>query len=120
MHIYFFSDAMVKVGERLENPFNIDNVVQPVNYKISDAIMNFQESGVDISEKVRLFQFFKFFFKQTQLRLKFCIGCKTISEAITLYTIIIIYPFFLFISYTMHIYFFYLFHIQCSQRKHSK
>lgn len=47
-----YVDAMVKVGERLENPFNIDNVVQPVNYKISDAIMNFQESGVDISEKV--------------------------------------------------------------------
>lgn len=44
---------MVKIGERLENPFNIDNVVQPVNYKISDAIMNFQESGVDISKKVR-------------------------------------------------------------------
>lgn len=47
-----YVDAMVKIGERLENPFNIDNVVQPVNYKISDAIMNFQESGVDISKKV--------------------------------------------------------------------
>lgn len=43
---------MVDVGERLENPFNIDNVVEPVNYKVSDAIMNFQESGVDISTKV--------------------------------------------------------------------
>ena len=44
---------MVKIAERLENPFNIDSVIQPVNYKISDAIMNFQESGVDISKKVR-------------------------------------------------------------------
>lgn len=43
---------MVDVGERLENPFNIDNVVEPVYYKVSDAIMNFQESGVDISDKV--------------------------------------------------------------------
>lgn len=43
---------MVNVGERLENPFNIENVVQPVNYKVSDAIMNFQESGVEISDKV--------------------------------------------------------------------
>lgn len=43
---------MIDVGERLENPFNIDNVVQPVNYKVSDAIMNFQESGHDISKKV--------------------------------------------------------------------
>ena len=49
---FFFSDAMVDVGERLENPFNIENVVQPVNYKISDAIMNFQEAGHKISTKV--------------------------------------------------------------------
>lgn len=47
-----YVDAMVNVAERLENPFNIENVVQPVNYKVSDAIMNFQESGVEISERV--------------------------------------------------------------------
>lgn len=46
------TDAMVNVAERLENPFNIENVVQPVTYKVSDAIMNFQESGVEISDKV--------------------------------------------------------------------
>lgn len=51
-HWTAYVDAMIDVGERLENPFNIDNVVQPVNYKVSDAIMNFQESGVDISDKV--------------------------------------------------------------------
>ncbi|XP_037796683.1 glypican-4-like [Penaeus monodon] len=47
-----FVDAMVDVGERLENPFNIENVVEPVNFKVSDAIMNFQEAGHDISNKV--------------------------------------------------------------------
>lgn len=51
------SDAMVDVGERLENPFNIENVVEPVNFKVSDAIMNFQEAGHDISNKVRIFVF---------------------------------------------------------------
>ncbi|XP_069170229.1 glypican-4 isoform X2 [Procambarus clarkii] len=47
-----YVDAMVSVAERLENPFNIENVVQPVNYKVSDAVMNFQEAGHDISNKV--------------------------------------------------------------------
>lgn len=51
-HWIAYVDAMVDVGERLENPFNIENVVQPVNYKVSDAIMNFQEAGHDISTKV--------------------------------------------------------------------
>ncbi|XP_042227686.1 glypican-4-like [Homarus americanus] len=51
-HWIAYVDAMVNVGERLENPFNIENVVQPVNYKVSDAVMNFQEAGHDISNKV--------------------------------------------------------------------
>lgn len=51
-HWTAYVDAMVSVGERLENPFNIENVVLPVNYKVSDAIMNFQEAGNDISTKV--------------------------------------------------------------------
>lgn len=55
--INLISDAMVDVGERLENPFNIENVVEPVNFKVSDAIMNFQEAGHDISNKVRIFIF---------------------------------------------------------------
>ncbi|XP_066970577.1 glypican-4 [Macrobrachium rosenbergii] len=51
-HWIAYVDAMVDVGDRLENPFNIENVVQPVNYKVSDAIMNFQEAGHEISTKV--------------------------------------------------------------------
>ena len=45
---------MVNVAERLENPFNINNVIEPINFKVSDAIMNFQESGQEITQKVRL------------------------------------------------------------------
>ncbi|CAL4131817.1 unnamed protein product, partial [Meganyctiphanes norvegica] len=51
-HWHGFVDAMVQVAERLENPFNIENVVEPINYKVSDAIMNFQEAGHEISKKV--------------------------------------------------------------------
>ncbi|CAL4073009.1 unnamed protein product [Meganyctiphanes norvegica] len=51
-HWHAYVDAMVQVGERLENPFNIENVVKPINYKVSDAIMNFQEAGHEISNKI--------------------------------------------------------------------
>jgi glypican 4 (K-glypican) len=41
------------VGERLIGPFNIEAVVEPIDIKISDAIMNFQESGYEVTQKVR-------------------------------------------------------------------
>ncbi|RXG54796.1 Glypican-4 [Armadillidium vulgare] len=47
-----FVDAMQKLGDRLEGPFNIGHEVPPINLKISNAIMNFQESGLEISNKV--------------------------------------------------------------------
>lgn len=37
-----FVNAMEKVSERLLGPFNIVMVVEPINIKISEAIMNFQ------------------------------------------------------------------------------
>lgn len=43
---------MDKVSERLLGPFNIEVVVEPINIKISEAIMNFQENAHDVSEKV--------------------------------------------------------------------
>ncbi|KAB7507050.1 Glypican-4, partial [Armadillidium nasatum] len=46
-----FVDAMQKLGDRLEGPFNIGHEVPPINLKISNAIMNFQESGLEISNK---------------------------------------------------------------------
>lgn len=40
-----FVTAMDKLAERLLGSFNIVMVVEPINIKISEAIMNFQESG---------------------------------------------------------------------------
>lgn len=36
--------SMEKISDRLLGPFNIVNVVEPINIKISEAIMNFQVS----------------------------------------------------------------------------
>lgn len=47
-----FVTSMEKVSERLLGPFNIVMVVEPINIKISEAIMNFQETGQDISQQV--------------------------------------------------------------------
>ncbi|XP_053329426.1 glypican-4 [Spea bombifrons] len=47
-----FIDAMLMVAERLEGPFNIETVMDPIDVKISDAIMNMQENSVQVSEKV--------------------------------------------------------------------
>ncbi|CAH1102437.1 unnamed protein product [Psylliodes chrysocephalus] len=45
-------DAIDKVGDRLLGPYNIEIVVEPLNIKISEAIMNFQESGTEVSKKI--------------------------------------------------------------------
>ncbi|XP_044735843.1 glypican-4 [Chrysoperla carnea] len=47
-----YVEAMDKVAERLIGPFNIEMVVEPINIKISDAIMNFQDRGPNISQRV--------------------------------------------------------------------
>ena len=46
------ADSLIAVGERLIGPFNIEAVVDPIDIKISDAIMNFQESGIEVTKKV--------------------------------------------------------------------
>ncbi len=43
----------MKLAEKLEGPFNIEMVVDPIDVKISDAIMNFQENSETVSTKVR-------------------------------------------------------------------
>ncbi|XP_050514744.1 glypican-6 isoform X1 [Diabrotica virgifera virgifera] len=45
-------DAIDKVGDRLLGPYNIEIVVEPLNIKISEAIMNFQESGTEVSKRI--------------------------------------------------------------------
>ncbi|XP_064552294.1 glypican-6 [Drosophila montana] len=47
-----FALAMDKVAERMLGSFNIVMVVEPINIKISEAIMNFQDSGQDITNRV--------------------------------------------------------------------
>lgn len=52
VHIHFFTDAMLMVAERLEGPFNIESVMDPIDVKISEAIMTMQENSMQISQKV--------------------------------------------------------------------
>lgn len=43
---------MLSLVERLEGPFNFESVMDPIDVKISDAIMNMQENSMQISQKV--------------------------------------------------------------------
>ncbi|XP_048481726.1 glypican-6 [Plutella xylostella] len=47
-----YVDAVEKVADRLIGPFNIVMVVEPIDIKISEAIMNFQEHNQEISQKI--------------------------------------------------------------------
>ncbi|XP_075993991.1 glypican-4 [Genypterus blacodes] len=47
-----FLDAMLSVAERLEGPFNFESIVEPIDVKLSDAIMNMQENSMQVSQKV--------------------------------------------------------------------
>ncbi|KAK7499285.1 hypothetical protein BaRGS_00009545, partial [Batillaria attramentaria] len=44
-------DALKNLAKRLEGPFNIESVVDPIDVKISDAIMNLQENAPQVSSK---------------------------------------------------------------------
>lgn len=47
-----FIDAMLGLVDRLDGPFNFESVVDPIDVKISDAIMNMQENSMQVSQKV--------------------------------------------------------------------
>ncbi|KAM6952518.1 glypican-4 isoform 2-T2 [Lycodopsis pacificus] len=47
-----FLDAMLSLADRLEGPFNFESVMEPIDVKISDAIMNMQENSMQVSQKV--------------------------------------------------------------------
>ncbi|XP_068124018.1 glypican-6 [Hyperolius riggenbachi] len=49
-----FVDAMLQVADRLEGPFNIESVMDPIDTKISEAIVNLQENSGQVSGKVFL------------------------------------------------------------------
>ena len=38
----------MSLSERLAGPFNVEMTIEPISIKISDAIMNFQESGFQV------------------------------------------------------------------------
>lgn len=46
------TDAMLLVADRLQGPFNIEAVIEPVDIKISEAIMAMQENSMQVSAKV--------------------------------------------------------------------
>jgi len=46
------ADALMLVADRLEGPFNIERVLDPMDVKISEAIMNFQENAEAVTAKV--------------------------------------------------------------------
>ncbi|CAB1336980.1 unnamed protein product [Coregonus sp. 'balchen'] len=45
-------NAMLSLAERLEGPFNFESVMDPIDVKISEAIMNMQENSMQVSQKV--------------------------------------------------------------------
>ena len=47
-----FIQALLLLLVRLETSFNIESVVDPIDIKISEAIMNFQENGIAVSNKL--------------------------------------------------------------------
>lgn len=49
---FLHSDAMLLLIERLEGPFNIESVMEPIDVKISDAIMTMQEKTMELSYEV--------------------------------------------------------------------
>ena len=46
--IFMFSDSILNLSDRLAGPFNAENVIIPLDVSISEAIMNFQESGFKV------------------------------------------------------------------------
>lgn len=45
------TDALNNLSDRLVGPFNLETVILPLDINISDAIMNFQDSGFQVTQK---------------------------------------------------------------------
>ena len=52
LSFFLISDNLGLLADRLIGPFDIEAVVDPIGVKISDAIMNFQNSGYEVTSKV--------------------------------------------------------------------
>jgi len=53
---------MKQLAIRLEGPFNIESVVDPIDVKISDAIMILQENSITVRDQVCFCFLIIFFF----------------------------------------------------------
>ncbi|XP_028992508.1 glypican-6-like isoform X2 [Betta splendens] len=47
-----YIDAMLLVAQRLKGPFNIESVMEPIDVKISEAIMNMQDNSAQVTYRV--------------------------------------------------------------------
>ncbi|KRX89705.1 Glypican-4 [Trichinella pseudospiralis] len=47
-----YLDHLLQLLERLEGPYNIETVINPIDIQISEAIMIFQDKGKEISDRV--------------------------------------------------------------------
>ena len=52
------TDAMLQVADRLEGPVNIESVIEPIDIKISEAIMTMQDNSMQVSAKVLYLNYF--------------------------------------------------------------
>ena len=50
-----FIDSMVALTSKIEGPFSMEAVIEPLGVKISEAIMAFQENQANITQKVFIF-----------------------------------------------------------------
>lgn len=53
-----YLNDMIRLASRLKTSFNIEHIVSPIHIQISDAIMNFQENGRTISQRVSISNLF--------------------------------------------------------------
>jgi hypothetical protein len=60
---------MKQLAIRLEGPFNIESVVDPIDVKISDAIMILQENSITVRDQVCVL-----FNKQNKIQMVRCVS----------------------------------------------
>lgn len=56
---------MFSLVQRIEGPFHFESLVEPIDVKLSDAIMNMQENSMQVSQKVSII-LHNFFLKERQ------------------------------------------------------
>ena len=56
-----FIDVMVSLTSKIEGPFSMEAVIEPLGVKISEAIMAFQENQANITNKVTIVYFYFIF-----------------------------------------------------------